>query len=61
MEISRNNAKIYVYAYEPLTSDSYALELNNKEAKELMGNLNDYQRLISMLALEDGELVLVEG
>jgi hypothetical protein len=40
--------------------DSYSLKLSLKEAQELIGNGNNYNKLVAMLDMDDGEIVLVD-
>ena len=42
------------------TPDSYSLKIPIDEARELMGNTWNYERIVKMLELEEGELVLVD-
>ena len=60
IEIHKNKNNITIFTNDVETPDSYSLKIPLREAKELMGNTFNYERIVKMLELEEGELVLAD-
>lgn len=60
IEIRSDHRSLLVMAYNVEDPEKFSLEISYKEAKILMSNTEDYDKLASMVRLEDNELVLTE-
>ncbi|CAG9330978.1 unnamed protein product [Blepharisma stoltei] len=59
IEVSKGKRKLKILVYEVDTTDSFSLMLTKAEFNDLCGG-EDYEKLVNMLEIEDGELVLVD-
>ncbi|OMJ66778.1 hypothetical protein SteCoe_36265 [Stentor coeruleus] len=60
IEIHRNKKHLTIFTNDIEIPDSYSLQLPVEDAKELMGNTFNYDRLVAMLEMDNGEIVLVD-
>lgn len=58
IEITANSKNITIVANDIEKPENFALELPLQEAMSMMGGKTDYERLVKMLEMENGELVL---
>ena len=60
VEITKGRNFLMIFLNDVESPDSYSLKIPNNEALELMGSHYNYERLVSMLDMEDGEIILVD-
>ena len=60
IEIAQEESGLAITAFDIEHPDSYTLELDQNEAMRLMGGSVNYERLVSLLAFEGDELILVD-
>lgn len=60
VEITKQAGKVLIAAFDIESPDSYNLELDVREALDLMGGERNFERLVNLLVFEKGELMLVE-
>jgi E3 ubiquitin-protein ligase TRIP12 len=60
VEIRKNKRHLVVYLNDVESPDSYSLQIPIKEAIEIMGGSFNYDLLVRMLEMENGEVVLVD-
>ncbi|OMJ80045.1 hypothetical protein SteCoe_19773 [Stentor coeruleus] len=61
VEIQKKHSLVVVLAFDIEKPESFCLEITNTQAKEIMGGDDNYSVLVNMLALENGELILVRN
>ena len=60
VEITKGRNFLMIYLNDVESPDSYSLKIPNNEALELMGSHYNYERLVNMLDMENGEIILVD-
>lgn len=61
VEIQKKNALLVVLAFDIESPESFCLEITSAQAMEIMGGNENYSVLVNMLALENGELILIKN
>ena len=60
VEVTKRPGKVLISAFDIESPDSYNLELETREALDLMEGERNYEKLVEMLVFEKGELMLVD-
>ena len=61
VEVIRSKKNLNITVYHLSTSEKFSLTLTTNEAFELMGGVVDYQKLVNLLDVENGEIILVNN
>ena len=61
VEVIRSKKNLIITVYHLSTNEKFSLTLATSEAFELMGGAVDYQKLVDLLDVENGEIVLVNN
>lgn len=59
VEIVRKGDDIRIILYDPSVSESFSLVINHSEALEIMGGIEDYNKLVGMLKMKNEEILLI--